>query len=277
MAIDPMIGSALISAGGSLMGAIAGGSDTARDNRRQTYKLTRELAWHQPTWVRQGAQSAGFNPLTVLGANLSPATVTGATPEAPPLASIGAAMQTFGNAMFDKQTAEAQQKRTHDSAIAQLERVHELQQEAGGAAGVITRTVGAPLGSRAANAAAAASEKEYGGAAIDAARDVNVDPVMNTAGANVIENDWTGGPVYVPGSEPPEATDVVFSTPFIVPQIVRNWAGIWDYGGERKRIETSRANREKSDDFWQNYRGPVGPRMPVSRRSKNTTFNVPVR
>lgn len=215
MAIDPITASALITTGGSLLGSLAGGGrDTARDQRKQTLKLIKERG----DAVREGARRSGFNPLTYLTGTASSAVGGGAAPSTPPLASIGAALQTFGNLAYQRATAEEQQKRTHESAMQQLERINELQNEAGGSSSVVTRTVGR----LASDSAAQATDPVFAGEIIDANRDVDAADVMNTPGANVVQNDWTFGPLYLPGAEPPEADEMIVTAPLWVPQLTRN-------------------------------------------------------
>lgn len=147
--MDPVIGAAAVSAAGNIVGGLIGNDgDAARDNRRQTVKLIRERGQA----VRQGAERSGFNPLTYLAAT-SNTSVGGSTAGGPaPLASIGAAISTFGNMMYERKIAEEQQERTHKSAMAQLEAIQKAQREAGGAGSTVTRTIGGLASNKAAEA-----------------------------------------------------------------------------------------------------------------------------
>lgn len=275
MAFDPVTQAALISTGGSLLGGLFGGSsdDGARENRKQTLKLIREKG----DAVREGAERSGFNPLTYLGATAGTSVSGGGGGSGPgPLASIGAALQTYGNAVLENAISEQQQERAHQSAIAQLDHIAKQQADAGGASRVVTQTLGGRMSLPAAKATAPAGS-EFSGGVIDRRRDVEATDIQNTPGANVIENDWTAGPVYLPGSEPPETEDMLLSAPVIVPQLVHNWGARWDLGGEVERIQKARREREGSQEFWKNYRGPVGAANPASGRKKSNVFNSPVR
>lgn len=247
MAIDPVVTASAISAAGSLLGGAGGGTDAARLNRIHTLKLYKQGGER----LREGAERSGFNPLTyaqIMGGS----TISGGGSSGPaPLASVGAALSTFGNAMLDREIAEEQQERTHKSAMAQLEAIQRSQREAGGVGGVITRTVGG-LASRAAGGGT--SPDGFAGAAIDAERKIDVADVMNTPGANVIENDWTFGPVYLPGSEPPEADEAVMMAPIILPQISYNVGGKLGRELDKKRWAADMADSIKRRKAWNERR-----------------------
>lgn len=272
------IGAAAISTVGALLSGNGKDHYTSPEKAlRLNYEATARDIRSRGRWLREGAWASGFSPLTY--AQLASGVQVGAggvqsgnVRTSAPLASVGAAMQTFGDMMYEREVSEKQQERTHESVMAQIEAIAKQQREAGGAGQVVSRSIG-----KLASAGAAAAAPAGYGAAIDADREESIEPVMNTPGANVIDNDWTAGPIYLPGSEPPEAADVVVSTPFIVPQLTHNWGAVWDYSGEKKRIEQWSARTKKEREFWQNYRGPVGPRMPASPIGRSNTFNSPVR
>lgn len=113
--IDDAILAAGISAGGQLLGgAIGGGTDGARDNRRQTLKLYKQGG----VALREGAERAGFNPLTYAQLMAGSSVSGGGT---------GGGM-TFGEAVANAGTAigngilEAEQIKLQQTELDQRER-----------------------------------------------------------------------------------------------------------------------------------------------------------
>lgn len=77
--MDPMLSSALVSAGGNLLGSLFGGkgqssaqaSRLAVEAEQRALSNQHILATHMPGWLREGAKNAGYHPLSVLGMNPS--------------------------------------------------------------------------------------------------------------------------------------------------------------------------------------------------------------
>lgn len=65
--MDPLVTGSLISAGGSLLGGVFGGSET---------ESSRQAIMQHVRGVRDASENWGFNPLTLLGVTPSPATVS---------------------------------------------------------------------------------------------------------------------------------------------------------------------------------------------------------
>lgn len=222
--------------------------DAARENRKQTEKLIKRRGQA----ARIGAERSGFNPLTYLAATAG--TSVGGSMEGSgpgPLASTAAMLSSIGNAMYERETAEEMQERNHKSAMQQLEAINKAQAEAGGAGSVVTRTGAARLAS---NRAAQEVDPTFAGDVIDPRRGVDPAKVVNTPGANVIENDWTFGPVFLPGSEPPEADEAVLMAPIIIPQISRN---VGEHVGnvlDRERWAADMADSIKRQKAWKERR-----------------------
>ncbi|WP_111732838.1 hypothetical protein [Roseovarius amoyensis] len=66
--MDPAVTGALISAGSNLLGGLFGGSSSSDMAKQYVYNMfaTKNTALKQPRWLREGAEAAGFNPLTLL-------------------------------------------------------------------------------------------------------------------------------------------------------------------------------------------------------------------
>lgn len=71
---------AIVAAGISAAGSLIGGAmaPSSREQRKQQEQLQKEMDYRRPTWIRGGAEAAGFNPLVFAGP-------TGSAPSLSPL------------------------------------------------------------------------------------------------------------------------------------------------------------------------------------------------
>lgn len=118
MAINPLIGSALISTGGGLLGGLMGGSGTSykrtRSLNRQAYQHAMKAQIRLGENARRSAERSGFNPLTMLGAMGGAASGFGGNSFAggPPLASnaILTAAQGVSDILMTKASLDQQER-----------------------------------------------------------------------------------------------------------------------------------------------------------------------
>lgn len=130
--MDPLSMMRIAQGGVSIANTLfGGGSDPARNNRRQTIKLLRERG----DAIREGAERSGFNPLTYLGAS-SGAQVGGSVASTPPLASFAATLGQIADGMQESRLNALEEERLRQSAEAQYRRVEADQIRAGGVGGV---------------------------------------------------------------------------------------------------------------------------------------------
>jgi len=101
----------------SAVARVAGGlfgAKSSKDEAKQAYYDNKRTVLNQPGWVRKGAEAAGFNPLTVLGAGGMQTGFNGGGGGAAPLASIDmivgglreASDELTGQAALDRQAQE---------------------------------------------------------------------------------------------------------------------------------------------------------------------------
>ncbi|AXL15496.1 DNA pilot protein [Microviridae sp.] len=111
MGLAPIVTSALISGGSSLIGGLLGRKKSK--SAAQTLAEQRAHEEQRYTWLRDGAQKAGFNPLTVLGAAGHTAGMTSPSTESPLgwKASLGNALNQAGQvlASYDPVAEEGRQ------------------------------------------------------------------------------------------------------------------------------------------------------------------------
>lgn len=117
--MDPLVTSALISTGGSLLGNLFGGGMSAASSARFNYRTQKEFAKNQIGWRVADAKRAGIHPLAALGMNpasSSPVAVPGESSSGDVFRDAG---QNIGRAIASGQTTlERLNERLIESQIA---------------------------------------------------------------------------------------------------------------------------------------------------------------
>lgn len=130
--MDPIVTGSLISAGASLLGGFVSGKDANKNHKKQVERMRNQqvMLQHQldagrPSWIRQGAEAGGFNPLLFAGpsgvaGNLSSPAIT-SNPMGDAIARAGAVVADgFGKAAdLDMQRAELDLERQRVEALAE--------------------------------------------------------------------------------------------------------------------------------------------------------------
>lgn len=221
-----LIGGAL-----SLFGQSKARSQARADSRSQFVRL------------RGAAEKAGFNPLTALQAT-GGAGFTGFPSSAPPLASIEL-LTDAASGISDEITGKAAQDRAKEAMELDLAKI-KLEQARGQVAAMQPQTAAMPsgfvpgaarLGRQAVTSATVAggeTRPKLGFGSTDAfdaknQRKTEVADTVNSPGYFQIENDLTGGPLYMPGEGEPWgidelATAVVVGAPQVAYRGMR-WLG----------------------------------------------------
>lgn len=127
----------VISAGLKFVGSLLGGNDgeSSRDNRIQQEKLIRK----KPQMIREGAERAGFNPLTYMMSGATGSSVAPGTGGNSPLASWDALASVVDAVGAAKDQIEADNKQ-QETAKRQLERVAQDQRQSGAPGNPATET-----------------------------------------------------------------------------------------------------------------------------------------
>lgn len=223
--MDPLVTSSLISAGSSLLGGLMGGDDRKKNARAMTdqIKANARSAEVMPTHIRKGAETAGFNPLTVLTQGQSPGV------QYPGITSqnyMGAAVADAGMIIADAvaksgQNAQVSALEAQNAKLAEQVQSLTLRPKVGGiyAGRVSTPTTGAALGVSNASAVqnvvggddsngstVAASVRPLAETLpVDPRRKVDNSDIKTNSGFMVIDNPAVGFPIYSPTLDGDEA------------------------------------------------------------------------
>lgn len=158
----------------------------------------------QAQGAREAADKYGFNPLTLLQAGAGHG-FSQAPASTPPLASV-AAIQDGLRGVDDILSGDQARRRQADQAELDLAKIRVDEAKRGVGLGQPRFTSGGSFtGNRAVTVAQPTIRKadppmgRGQGKQLDSLRDVDVADTPNIPGFYQVENDWTGGPIYLPG------------------------------------------------------------------------------
>ena len=132
--MDPLIGASLIKGVGGIIGGLFGKSS---EKRQRSYQIDDQI--NGPSRMVEGAQKAGLNPLSLLGASSFNYTPNQQTAPLISNAMISNITDTMADAVLNRD-AEKREKEKHEI---EMERRKLEKERAGGAGGVANRTAGA--------------------------------------------------------------------------------------------------------------------------------------
>lgn len=206
---------ALIGAGSSIVGGLLS-KKSAENQQKRAAKDRKNEVINRPSWIREGAEKAGFNPLTYMGVNgaSTPGASGGPGPGAALASSIARAGEYFGDAIY-QQSVDAKMAQTQEAAKRQLERVRRDQRR-------VQPKLSPSTVRRSSDPSRTAEGIEPKMAPYDEDREMEKLTATDGPGVTTIDNDFLPGPIHVPGDggEPWGWDEVLTATMFGVPQTI---------------------------------------------------------